>query len=146
MPLIDEQIDALSGHEVFSVIDLKNGFFHVPMATESVKYTSFVTPQGQYEFLRTPFGLSVSPTSFLRFVHKVFRELVTKGVVVTYMDDVIIPAKDYEEALTKLSQVLEVAAENGLNMNWKKCKFLQEEVEFLGHIVTKGRIKRHPIK
>lgn len=29
---------------VFSVLDVKNGFFHVPMAKESRKYISFVTP------------------------------------------------------------------------------------------------------
>lgn len=44
MPLIDDRIDALVGFRVFSVIDLKNGFFHVPVEKESQTYTAFVTP------------------------------------------------------------------------------------------------------
>lgn len=32
----------------FTCLDLKNGFHHVKMDPESVKYTSFVTPLGQY--------------------------------------------------------------------------------------------------
>lgn len=50
MPLIDDRIDALASARVFSVLGLKNGFFHVPVALESRKYTSFVTPDGLYEF------------------------------------------------------------------------------------------------
>lgn len=58
MPLIDDKIDALviysqEHFRVFSVIDLKNSFFHVPVEAGSVKYTAFVTPNSQYEFLKT---------------------------------------------------------------------------------------------
>lgn len=54
LPLIDEQVDQLRDAVIFSTLDLRNGFFHVPMDENSIKYTSFVTPSGQYEFLRTP--------------------------------------------------------------------------------------------
>lgn len=46
MPLIDDKIDALVNFRIFSVLDLKNGFFHVPVKKESQKYTAFVTPTG----------------------------------------------------------------------------------------------------
>lgn len=45
MPLIDNRIDALANARVFSVLDLKNGFFHVPVSVESRKYTAIVTPE-----------------------------------------------------------------------------------------------------
>lgn len=64
LPLIDDQIDRLRGAVVFSTLDLRNGFFHVPVDEARVKYTSFVVPNGQYEFLRTPFGLCISPPVF----------------------------------------------------------------------------------
>ena len=84
MPLIEDCIDALTRAKVFSVIDLKNGFFHVNIAEDSGKFTSFVTPDGQFEFLKTPFGLCNSPTSFLRFVDEVFGDLVRRKIVLTY--------------------------------------------------------------
>jgi len=36
---------------MFSTVDLKNRFFHVSVGKSSRKYTSFVVPNGQYEFL-----------------------------------------------------------------------------------------------
>ncbi|XP_029162889.1 uncharacterized protein LOC114934371 [Nylanderia fulva] len=130
LPLIDDQLDALQGASIFSTIDLKNGFFHVPMEKESRKYTSFVVPDGQYEFLYAPFGLCNSPAVFQRFINQTFRELIRGGVVLTYVDDLIIPSTDFEAALSGLEKVLGVAERFGLNINWKKCKFLQTRVEF----------------
>lgn len=144
MPIVEEQIDKLSVARVFTVLDLKNGFFHVPVDDASVKYTAFVTSDGQYEFLKTPFGLSVSPTSFLRYVQHVFKELVQKKVVITYMDDVIIPSVDEATGLQMLREVLQVAEKAGLVINWAKCRFLVRKVEFLGYELTAGMISPSP--
>lgn len=48
VPLVEEKIDDLRGARIFSLIDLTNGFFHVSMTEKCIKYTSFVTPSGQY--------------------------------------------------------------------------------------------------
>lgn len=138
LPLIDDQLDALQGASVFSTIDLRNGFFHVPVEKESRKYTSFVVPDGQYEFLYAPFGLCNSPAVFQRFINQIFRELIRDGVVLTYVDDIIVPSADFEVALSGLEKVLCVAERFGLDINWGKCKFLQTRVEFLGLIIENG--------
>ncbi|KAI4473341.1 hypothetical protein M0802_016173 [Mischocyttarus mexicanus] len=117
MPLIEDCLDALTQAVVFSTIDLENGFFHVKIEEDSRKFTSFVTPDGQFEFLRTPFGLCNSPASFLRFIDEVFGDLVRKKIVLTYMDNLIIPGIDYEDACRKLEKTLTVAAQNGLVIN-----------------------------
>lgn len=146
MPLMEDCIDALTGAKVFSVIDLKNGFFHVPIAEESRKYTSFVTPNGQLEFVKTPFGLCNSPTSFLRWIQEVFADLIRRKVLITYMDDLIIPGIDNKDAYSKLGETLKVAEENGLNINWNKCAFLQRKVEFLGYVIEDGNVYPSPAK
>ncbi|XP_024877102.1 uncharacterized protein LOC112457984, partial [Temnothorax curvispinosus] len=140
-PLIEDCIDDLASARVFSVIDLKNGFFHVPVAEDSQQYTSFVTPDGQYDFLFSPFGLCNSPTEFLIFMEEVFYELIRRRIIRKYLDDVVIPGRNEEEAMYGLRETLRVAAENGLVINWKKCKFLEREVEFLGHIVGGGCVR-----
>lgn len=140
VPRIDDQIDRLQTVKVFSTIDLKNGFFHVPVEESSRKYTSFVTPSGQYEFLRTPFGLSVSPSAFQRFVNIIFQKLVQDEIVVVYFDDVLVLAKDEDEACDRLKLVFATAAEYGLNINWTKCQFLQRRIEFLGYEIEDGKI------
>lgn len=140
LPLIEEQLDKLAGATVFSTLDLKNGFFHVPVEEESRKYTSFVTHNGQFEFLKTPFGY-ISPAIFQKFINFIFKRLITDGIVILYLDDIIIPAKSFEEAEERLILVLKQAAENGLQINWKKCQFMCQTVEYLGHIVSNGTIR-----
>lgn len=84
------------------------------------------------------------PASFLRYVNHVFKDLVRKNIVITYIDDLIVPSVDYEEGVSKLEQVLEVAKAAGLNINWKKCRFLERKVEFLGYEIAEGGNKPSP--
>lgn len=85
IPLIEDQIDKLNGARIFSTIDMKNGFFHIPVEEESKKYTAFITPNGLYEFNKTPFGFCNSPASFGRFVRDAFVDLANEGVVMHYL-------------------------------------------------------------
>ncbi|GFU45146.1 retrovirus-related Pol polyprotein from transposon 17.6 [Trichonephila clavipes] len=67
------------------------------MDPNSTKYTSFVTHEGQYEFLRVPFGLSNSPSVFQRFIYTVFRKLIRDNILIVYMDDLLIPSQNEAE-------------------------------------------------
>ena len=97
IPLIEDVLEWVKDHEVFTTLDLKNGFFHVDIHEESVRYTSFVVPDGQYEFTKVPFGLSNSPSVFTRYVNSIFHELKREGMLQTCMDDIIITAKNEQE-------------------------------------------------
>lgn len=141
LPVIDDLIDKLRGARVFSVLDLKNGFFHLKVSDESIKYTSFVTHHGQFEFLRAPFGLSTSPKMFMRFVTIIFRDLISQGILMIFIDDILIPAQDEIEALQRLKQVLEVSSRFGLEINWKKAHLIQREILYLGHVIKEGEVR-----
>lgn len=67
--------------------------------------------------------------------------MMSQRVVAVYLDDVSIPGKNNEDNLEKLKRVLATAAENGLRINWRKCTFLAEKINFLGFVVEKGTIK-----
>lgn len=141
LPLIEDELDSLQGATIFSTLDLKNGFFHVPIEEASRKYTAFVVPNGHYEFLRVPFGLCNSPAVFQKFIHAVFREVITTGIARTYLDDIIVLANDVTSAIKNLKTVLDVASQYGLIINWNKCSLLQARVEYLGHIVESGCVQ-----
>nr|KAF7435033.1 hypothetical protein H0235_003224 [Vespula pensylvanica] len=52
--------------------------------------TSFIIPERQYKFLKTPFGFLVNPTKFLRLVDEVFKDLIRHRIIFMYVDDIII--------------------------------------------------------
>lgn len=141
LPLIEDQIDQLQETKVFTTLDLKNGFFHVPIDENSRKYTAFITAFDHFEFCRVPFELCNSPAVFARFINVVFEELKRKKIVLTYMDDLIIPAKDENEALLRLKEVLQQCAKFGLIINWKKCQFLMRKISYLGYVIQNGVVQ-----
>jgi len=146
LPLIEEQIDKLKDARIFSTLDLKNGFFHVEVEEKSRKYTAFITHEGQYWFLKAPFGLSNSPPVFQRFVNQIFRPLVNTGIMTLYLDDIVILAADLAQAVDRLETVLVLASEYGLELNMKKCRFMKTRIEFLGQVIENGRVSPSPEK
>lgn len=75
---------------MFRILDLKNGFFHVPVGKGSRKRPSFTT-HGQHEFLHVLFGMSNSLAVFPIYIFAIFRELIQDWTIITYMNDIVIP-------------------------------------------------------
>ncbi|GFX77879.1 retrovirus-related Pol polyprotein from transposon 17.6 [Trichonephila clavipes] len=146
LPIIEDVLYTLQEANVYSTLDLRNGSFHVDVDEDCRKYTSFIVPDGQFEFNKVPFGLSTSPGVFQHYVSSIFRDLARKGIVISYLDDLVIPAKNEQEGLEKLQIIFEVAKKYGLEIKFKKCQFLKKKNEFLGHIVGSGTIKPSPTK
>ncbi|GBO25213.1 Retrovirus-related Pol polyprotein from transposon 297 [Araneus ventricosus] len=132
LPLIEDILDRLQGSRIFSTIDLKNAFFHVDVNKDSRKYTSFVTHEGQYQFLKVPFGLCNSPAMFQRYINTIFRPLINDGIVLPYLDDIIILSSLFEEGIGRVERVLSIASEYGLEINFDKSHFLKKRIEFFG--------------
>lgn len=141
LPIMEDVIDALQGYQVFSTIDLKNGLFHVDMEKGSQNYTSFITPDGQYEFTRAPFGLCNSPAVFQRFINSILQEARQQNILELYLDDVVIPSHTEQENLEKLQKFFKIAEVNELLIYFQKCTFLQREINFLGFVITKNEVK-----
>lgn len=122
MPRIDDQLDELAGYEYYTTLDLASGYYQIAIKDGDRHKTSFVTPDGQYEFNRIPFGLANAPSNFMRMINLVLQN--SKGIASAYMDDIIIPAKTINEGLVKLRKILEVLQNAGLTLKLNKCCFL----------------------
>ena len=133
LPLPDDCIEHLGNKKFFTLLDLKSGFHQIKMHADSIKYTSFVTPDGQYEYVRLPFGLKNGPAAFQRFINNTLRDLINEGLLVVYMDDILIASPDFETHMKTVTEALKRLRSYGLELNLKKCKFAQTELEYLGH-------------
>ena len=75
LPTITDTLDALGNSGIFSTMDLKSGYYQVPVADEYQDKTSFITHEGVYKFKRAPFGLKNMPSIFQRMMNKVLQGL-----------------------------------------------------------------------
>lgn len=139
MPHVEDQVTRLSGKCYFTTLDLAQGYYQVPIHEASVDKTAFVTPTGQYEFLKMPFGLANAPAVFSRLIQKTLGT-VSKDIAL-YLDDVMIPTVTVEQGLNLLETVLQLLTNANLKLNLKKCSFLKNTATYLGHEVTAGAIQ-----
>ena len=87
-----------------------------------------------------------SPPVFQRFINQIFRPLINEGILLLYLDDLIIIAPDVEEGIRRLRQVLRVASDYDLDINKGKCQLLHSRIEYLGYIIENGTIHPSPGK
>jgi len=76
----------------------------------------------------------------------IFDGLITEGVVVVYLDDILIFTETLEEHRRVTRRVLELLRKNNLFLKPEKCEFEKTEVEYLGVIVSQYSVKMDPVK
>uniref|UniRef100_A0A5S6QFV4 RNA-directed DNA polymerase n=1 Tax=Trichuris muris TaxID=70415 RepID=A0A5S6QFV4_TRIMR len=143
LPRIDEALDTMQGSVWFSTLDLMSGFWQVEQEDGSQEKTAFTTHGGLYHFRLLPFGLTGAPATFQRLMEQVLSGLNWKCCV-AYLDEVIIFARNYEEHLYRLREVLGRLRKAGLKARPNKCKFFRKEIKYLGHLVTEDGVSPDP--
>ena len=108
------------------------------MNPDSVRYTSFVVPFGQYEYTRMPFGLNTAAQCFQRGMVKLLGDL---DDVFIYLDDVLIVSKTTEAHYETTKNILNRLKEHNIKVNWKKSEFNQKQISYLGFIIQANKIK-----
>ena len=89
MPRIDDTLEALKGAKFFSTLDLKSGYWQVPIKEEHKEKTAFRTSSGGlFEFNKLPFGLCNAPATFSRLMDQVLSGLSWR-VCLYYLDDIM---------------------------------------------------------
>ena len=145
LPRIDECFDTLTASVWFTTIDLRSGYFQVEISEEDAHKTAFITRRGLYEFQVMPQGMCNSAVTFQRLMNLVLAGL-NYEICLVYIDDIIIFSKDVNEHLDRLEVVLRKLEEAGLKIQPDKCKMLQREVHFLGHVISGEGIRTSPSK
>lgn len=92
------------------------------------------------------FSPTNSLATFQSMMNDIFADLIVKGWVVIYLDDILIYSEHLEEHCTTIKEVLRILQEHELFSKPEKCEFEQQEVEYLGVIVGDGKIRMDPIK
>ncbi|UYV64551.1 hypothetical protein LAZ67_3001165, partial [Cordylochernes scorpioides] len=145
LPRIDDLLEGLRNAKFFTTLDLAHGYLQIPLTDKAKLKTAFITPDDTGQFERMIFGLANAPAEFQRLMHTVLGPLLNKKAF-CYLDDVIIPAKDWREMIERLREVLERIRSAKLTLKPSKCEFGRREVEFLGYVISTGGLKPGPRK
>lgn len=135
IPRVQDALDSLGGSCWFSLLDQSKAYHQGFVKEECRKYTSFVTPWGQYEWNRIPFGLTGAPGIFQAFMNEALEGLRDKCCL-PYLDDILVYSNSFESHLSDLKRVLHRMKEKGLKLKPSKCHIFQKQIRYLGHLVT----------
>ena len=149
LPTVEDIATRLHGAKVFTVMDVRNGFWHVSLDEESSYLTTFQTPFGRYRWRRMPFGISSAPEVFQRKMHELIEGLTDIEVVA---DDFIAVGygETFEEATRdhdrNLLDFLKRCEAKNVRLNPEKLKLRQSQVLFIGHMATDQGLEVDPAK
>ncbi|UYV66317.1 hypothetical protein LAZ67_4001317 [Cordylochernes scorpioides] len=143
IPRLDDFHHILKGTRVYSKIDLCKAFYQIPIAEEDKPKTAIITPFGLFEFNVMSFGLRNATATFQRFMHEVLRNL---DFAFFYLDDILVASKTEEEHYSHLETLFSRLNSYGLRINLSKSKFLVQEIDFLGYLITSHGVKPLPTK
>ncbi|XP_055362682.1 uncharacterized protein LOC129603748 [Betta splendens] len=122
----------------FSVIDLANAFFSVPIHKDSQFCFAFEFNGKSYTFTRLCQGYSESPTIYNMALKDSLDDLVLSPgtALLQYVDDLMICTEDQETCAADTIKLLKHLHAAGHKASLSKLQFVRTEVTFLGHIIT----------
>ncbi|KAJ8383354.1 hypothetical protein AAFF_G00221440 [Aldrovandia affinis] len=80
LPRIDESLDLVSGSSWFSSLDLRSGYYQVPLSPAARPKTAFCTGRGLWQFRVLSFGLCNAPATFERLMDRVLERIRAAGL------------------------------------------------------------------
>ena len=92
-----------------------------------------------------PYGLTGAPTTFQAIMNHILAPLLRKSVVV-FNDNILIYSKSYEKHLQHVQQVFELLQQHQFKVMLSKCSFAQQQLKYLGHIISAERVATDPGK
>ena len=138
MSTIEDIATRVHGSKMFSTLDANMGYFQLALHENSQPLTCFITPFGRYMYKRLPMRICAAPELYQRAMSELFSNI--KGVEIV-MDDILIHATTAEEHDKILVDVLKICENNNLKLNREKTNIGKDQVEYIGHILSRDGLK-----
>ncbi|POM81808.1 Polyprotein [Phytophthora palmivora] len=168
MPRKDIIIEKIHGAYWYSCMDLLSGYYQFRMRNCDIPYTAFQTPDGSYEYLVLPMGLSNAPATFNEGIRRILADLSdicyfddiyvysrSKALDVhlealdrCYFDDIYVylRSKSLDVHLEALDRVLTRLENHNFYVKLSKCVFCVDEIPCLGDYIGRDGVRIDPKK
>ncbi|MBW0522544.1 hypothetical protein O181_062259 [Austropuccinia psidii MF-1] len=107
---IPHSLDKLEKAKYITKMDCMKGFHQNEVKPNSMKLLRIICHMGIYEYTRMPYGIKNAPSHFQRMMDTIFQEEISEGLMVVYIDDIIIYSKTWEDHVQYIDRVLMLLA------------------------------------
>jgi len=146
LPLISKLIAQLYRTKYFTKLDICWGFNNIQIKPGDEWKATFCTNHGLFKPLVIFFGMTNGPAIFQTIMNNIFQDLITEGIVVVYLDDILIFTRTVKEHTKAIWQMLEILVEHKLCLYPEKCEFQKEQIKYLGLVVSENKVSMDPVK
>jgi len=135
--LISDLVDNMGTKRVFTKMDLRWGYNNIRIKEGNEWKAAFTIHVGLFEPVVMFFGLTNSPATFQTMMNDIFRDMINKGDVATFIDDILVGIETEEEHNELVEEILKRLEEYNLYVKLEKCEWKVREVGFLGVVCVK---------
>jgi len=141
LPLITDLIDNMGSKQVFTKMDLRWGFNNVRIKEGNEWKRAFTTHIGSFEPTVMFFGMTNSPATFQAMMNEILRDMINKGKVAAFVDDVLVGTEMEKRHNEIVEEVLRRLEENNLYIKPEKYAWKVRKIGFLGVVIGPSGIK-----
>jgi len=141
LPLITDLINNMGSKKVFTKMDLRWGFNNVRIKEGDEWKGAFTMHVGSFEPTVMFFGMTNSPAMFQAMMNEILRDMINKGKVVAFVDNVLVGTETEEGHDEIVEEVLRKLEENNLYVKPEKCMWKVRKIGFLGVVIEPSRIE-----
>jgi len=100
-----------------------------------------MTHVGSFEPTVMFFGMTNLPVIFQAMINEILRDMINKGKVAAFVDDMLIETETKERHDEIMEEVLKRLEENDLYIKLEKCVWKVQKIGFLGVVIGPNRIE-----
>lgn len=130
--------ELVSKGSFMAVIDCQDAYHSISIEKSFQKYLKFRWRGTLYKYTVVPFGLSVAPRLYTKLNKPIVAYLRSNGVlVVSYLDDMLVLGRAYDECMSSLRKVMSLLETLGFKINVEKSQLIPSQVvRYLGFIIN----------
>lgn len=143
LPTINELFAKMSEGQKFSKIDIQQAYLHLEINPDDRELLTLNTSLGLLQPTRLMYGVSSAPAIWQKTMEQILQGI--EGLAI-FFDDITITAPNDASHIARLIQVFERFRKYNVKINFDKCKFLSNEIEYCGYRITKEGVQKTPSK